>query len=196
MNWSLIKEKLTLLTQRKEALKLFGANEHQFISRKVPEYQMKWFEFKHRISLPSEYRAFLTTIGYGAGPNYGIHSLTQSIKWLNDWNDNFQQAYSLHKPFELSTRDAVRLMQQRTENPESCFSQSLTQLNGLLPISYEGCAFHTYLVITGEQRGYLWSYCEDDALTEPIGPHAQFTFLEWYHYWINDCLEKIEEKTA
>jgi hypothetical protein len=196
MNLSAIKEKLACLTSTDKDLKLFGAEKHQFVSKKVREYQIKWFEFKHRITLPSEYRAFLLEIGYGAGPHYGIHPLNKSIKWLKEWNEVFPGDFSLNNPFEFTTQDAIKFKQQNRENPESCFHHSLTHLNGILPICYEGCAYHTYLVISGEQRGYLWAYCEDDALTKPVGLSKQFSFLEWYNYWLDESIEEAKEKTA
>jgi hypothetical protein len=192
MSWAVTKEKLALLARTEKASRLFGAEKHQFVSKRVPEYQIKWFEFKHRITLPSEYRTFLLEVGYGAGPHYGIHSLNKGIHWLNEWNEIVEGDYSLHNPFSLTGEDATTLIRQT--DPDSL--PSLTSLNGMLPICYEGCAYHTYLVVTGEQRGYLWAYCEDDALTSPVGSGRQFSFLEWYSYWLNECLQAIEEKTA
>lgn len=64
---------------------IFGAVGHKFVLNPVlSETEVQAFETMHRISLPADYRRFLTQVGNGgAGPYYGIFPLGQM-----DGNDN------------------------------------------------------------------------------------------------------------
>ena len=57
--------------------KIFGADAHGFIlNPRLREIEVAAFEEKHRISLPADYRHFITEIGNGgAGPYYGVFPL-------------------------------------------------------------------------------------------------------------------------
>jgi len=72
-----IQEKLDLLRQRDNSLKLFGARKHKYLLNPVvPREVIREFESRHRVILPEGYVAFLTVLGNGgAGPFYGLEPL-------------------------------------------------------------------------------------------------------------------------
>ena len=55
-------------------LRVFGAIEHQYqLHPPLSEAAIRTFEMQYGITLPDEYRHFLSVIGHGgAGPYYGI----------------------------------------------------------------------------------------------------------------------------
>src|SRR5690348_15289150 len=54
--------------------KVFGAGSHQYgFAKPYPEAELASFEKRIGITLPEDYRAFITQIGNGgAGPSYGV----------------------------------------------------------------------------------------------------------------------------
>jgi hypothetical protein len=98
--------------------------------------------------LPEEYRAFLLAVGEGAsGPVYGMLTLEASLK------ERGEVIYTLADPFEppASTKDHLDF-----------------GVGGILPISYGGCAYFTALVVSGPERGHVWSNVEQRPGWVPV----------------------------
>ena len=97
-------------------------------------------ELAHGIRLPEDYRRFLIEVGDGGpGPSYGLYSLAEAIAERGDG------VWSLADPFEP---------------PASCRDWVDLRAPGILPVQYEGCSYYAGLVITGPDRGTMWSYVE------------------------------------
>src|SRR5512136_2105747 len=62
-----------------------GIRKHRFrLEPPLPEAEVAAFEEQYDISLPPEYRDFITSVGSsGAGPYYGLLSLAQATDHLN-----------------------------------------------------------------------------------------------------------------
>ncbi len=71
---STVVQRLAYLDRRDPRRKIFGANGHDYKLRPtVPISVIESFEKQHGISLPANYRSFITEIGDGgAGPFYGL----------------------------------------------------------------------------------------------------------------------------
>ncbi len=71
---STVIQRLADLDRRDPRRKVFGANEHGYKLRPTaPLSVIESFERQHGISLPLDYRSFITEIGDGgAGPFYGL----------------------------------------------------------------------------------------------------------------------------
>lgn len=97
-------------------------------------------ELAEGIELPGGYRDFLLTVGNGgAGPGYGLFSFEQALA------ERGEGIYSLADPFEP---------------PTSCRNWVGLRAPGMLPIYHDGCAFYGGLVVSGPDRGTVWSYVE------------------------------------
>lgn len=165
------------------------------LGRRVTERALSEFEETHGARLPEDYRAFLLEVGEGAaGPVYGMLTLEVAIK------ERGRSIYGLADPFPAPTSTCDLLD----------FSAP-----GILPINYEGCSYHSGLVITGEERGQVWSSLEDrpgwvpvthgalvdehdvpfvhqgdyarlyDVLLHPKNRAARSTFARWYGAWLD-----------
>jgi SMI1 / KNR4 family (SUKH-1) len=175
--------------------KVFGADGHQFeLNGVVLEADLVAFERKYRISLPHDYRQFLTHLGNGgAGPFYGVFPLGMADDnfELRDWQerDNLVGILSEPFPFQEQWNDISPMPPE-----ETYWGTAL--VNGAIPICHEGCALRIWLVVTGDQAGFLWEdkRAEYGGLT-PLrlanGPFA--TFAAWYEDWINACLAELGE---
>ena len=188
---------------------IFGANDHRFqFNPPLSDAVVGEFERRHRVSLPSEYRHFITEIGNGgAGPYYGVFPLGQMDGLGNDfqaWQENDGFVGILSAPFPLSSSwndlqakpsdEDLEKDEERYGRELDQFASSLT--NGALPICHGGCALRIWLVICGSQTGYLWR----DARSEYGGlrplrtaEDKPATFSAWYTEWLEAALRQLSE---
>ena len=52
---------------------------------------------------------------------------------------------------------------------------------GNLCLGHQGCGLFFVLVVTGPERGQVWSL--GDGGIQPLAPRCNF--LEWYEYWLD-----------
>ena len=71
--YAAIRDGLRRLREAGPLPQVFGSQAHRFrLHPPLPEVEVAAFEARHRVSLPAEYRGFLTHVGNGgAGPYYG-----------------------------------------------------------------------------------------------------------------------------
>jgi hypothetical protein len=190
--------------------KLFGSNGHQYKLRPpLPGSVIEAFERQYGVALPQDYRYFITVIGDGgAGPFYGVFPFGQHddchdyCAWdrghlvgdfskpfphVTDWN--LPASFWDNEP-DLSPETPVEVQDKLMEAwdkelEEKYWNPSL--VNGAIPICHLGCAQRHWLVINGEQRGYVW----DDDRSDNKGLHpvrdepgSQMTFSDWYMSWL------------
>jgi hypothetical protein len=208
---------LNELDRRDTKRKLFGSIRHQYKLRSpLPGSVIDIFERQHGVALPQDYKYFITEIGDGgAGPHYGVFpfgqhddghdycawergrlvgDLSKPFPHVTDWNlpDSFwdnQPDLSPDTPLEVEDR----LMEAwDKELEEKYWTPSL--VSGAIPICHLGCARRQWLVVNGEQRGYVWG---DDRVDNkglyPIRDDSggQMTFSGWYTSWLYDALRKV-----
>jgi SMI1/KNR4 family protein SUKH-1 len=201
-----IRESLALLQKRRPSV--FGADEHGFrLNSTVSEPEVLAFESTHRVSLPLDYRQFLTSLGNGgAGPFYGIFPLGKMDDnfSLHSWRERDGIIGDLSEPFPFATewnnispmpkddlglRDQAEYDRQMGAFDSTYWDSSL--VNGAIPICHEGCALRVWLVITGNQAGHVW----EDGRSEYTGlkplrlnDGSVATFSGWYVEWLESCL--------
>jgi hypothetical protein len=67
-------------------------------------------------------------------------------------------------------------------------------MNGAIPICHQGCGLRQWLVINGEQKGFVWNdFRVDNAGIAPLLDESgkPMTFTDWYMGWLNDSLRKV-----
>lgn len=173
----------------------------------IPETEVVEFERRHRITLPEDYRQFVTCVGNGgAGPFYGVFPLGQMDDNfdLQDWQEEDGLVGVLSEPFPLSEEwndltampdaeqadtDELEYEKQMEAFDQRYWSASL--VNGAIPICHEGCAIRIWLVVSGPQSGSLW----EDRRSELKGlmplrliDGSRATFETWYDEWMDTCL--------
>jgi hypothetical protein len=188
--------------------KIFGASAHHLqLNPPLSITEILLFEQKFHVTLPPDYRQFLTSVGNGGcGPYYGIFPLGKMDDNFDyqDYEENTDSIGTLSKPFPFQESwnelSALPMDTLANENPveyevqidefESTYWDSRL-MNGAIPICHEGCAIRIWLVLTGDQSGYLW----EDRRSEyggiipvrlPNGMPA--SFIEWYEEWLDACL--------
>jgi hypothetical protein len=205
-----ILRQLSLLQSREGSLRLFGASSHRYdLNPVLSDAEVRKFEEKHQVELPSDYREFLLRCGNGgAGPYYGLFLLglfDGSGSGLVPWHEGDGFAGVLREPFPH--RAAWNLPSEQSEPPdefpdesaEERWHRDLDELywaphltSGAFPICHQGCAYRNLLVVSGPERGHIW--LDGRASGEGIAPvedHGgeRVTFSAWYGAWLDAALD-------
>jgi hypothetical protein len=163
--------------------------------------------------LPQDYRRFLTEIGNGgAGPAYGVlpfgrddddrdweggglvGDLSKPFQHTTEWNlpESFWDGEP-NPPPDIPLEEEDRLMEAWDRELEAHYWNPAI-INGAVPICHQGCGLRQWLVIHGEQRGFVWNDDRaDDAGIAPLLEESgkPVTFSDWYMGWIDDSLRKV-----
>jgi hypothetical protein len=165
------------------------------------------FEQKHGISLPPDYREFITRVGNGGtGPFYGVFPLgfMDNNFDVRQWYENDGFVGTLSKPFafqdewndvsampkdDLLDQDEDAYNKQMNAFETTYWSSNL--VHGAIPICHEGCALRIWLIVSGEQAGELW----EDRRSEYKGLRpvrlidgSRATFSAWFKEVLNKRL--------
>lgn len=195
-----IKAKLTKLIQLDKEKKIFGAGTHSYLIKpKLTETELQQFEKLHKITIPNEYRLYLSCIGNGgAGPFYGLLPLTENDSYNPDLNADFP--FTKENPLNLiALYDEVEFL--LTNQGILNLDESLMRVeNGIKILSHEGCGMYSILIMRGEEYGNVW-YLDlaNDAGAYPYtspdtgGP---MKFFEWLEIWLDRSIAEIGSKGA
>lgn len=148
------------------------------VNSKASEAHVASFESHHGISLPGEYRSFITLLGNGGPgpPSYGLEPLGFTASDMQSeerrlWTDLPDVATAF--PF---TRYWV------WEEGDISSEGSREQIDyGSIYIGNDGCGMHWHLIITGPERGIPWMICGEGI--QPVCPRR--SFLQWYEDWLD-----------
>jgi hypothetical protein len=190
-----IETKLNALSALDRGHSLFGSAGHfghRYLKRSVLlEDAIKSLETKLGVTLPEEVNLFLGKVHAGGpGPGYGFVLVadTQPLK----------RRAAL---FPFNTSEAHDLIKKHLADPASPWALLPAQEGdgedddwppgpGFVPLAHLGCGIFDVLVLTGEQRGFIWRY---DSAWLPLH-HAtgeQYSFLDWYEHWLDESLVKV-----
>jgi hypothetical protein len=180
---------------------VFGVESHRFqLERPLSEAKIRAFEEVYSISLPADYRHFLTQVGNGgAGPFYGVFPLgmMDSGFGLQRWKEADGIIGVLKEPFPLNEEwnDLTGKPSDDEDFDEAIerfdahyFNSSI--MSGAFPICHAGCALRIWLAVSGEQAGNLWydkraEYGGVTPLTDDTG--TPLRFAAWYEEWLDHC---------
>jgi hypothetical protein len=144
----------------------------------LPTADLAAFEQAHQVSLPPEYRLFLTHIGNGGAgpPAYGLRALGATEAW---WADDQRAAWehfqALRRPFPFA--QPWCWADEAAPDP----ARLAAVYDGSLYLGTDGCGLDWALVVTGPQRGYVWQLSEEGVL--PCRP--ALTFFQWVSAWLH-----------
>lgn len=153
--------------------RIFGAGAHGFdLAPPLPEATVATFETLHGIALPERYRTFLLQVGSaGAGPGYGLTGLpTEAL-----------DAASVAGSCPLTRKAAEEVRRRRATGEDYAFVERFpVPGEGVLSLCEHGCGWNSYLVISGPDRGAIWTGGELGWFPETGD------FAEWYAAWLRD----------
>lgn len=204
--------------------RVFGAIGHKFVLEEpLTPAELADLEGQTGVSLPGEYRDFLLHVGAGgAGPSYGVYPV-RLIQGRWRWEGDGAELADLSRPAEPFPREgadpeAVRLL--LSECPEEEDFEEIEDFDdaveaweerwepvmwsadrtvGAVVISTLGCAAREWLIISGPERGRIWSDNRVDdedlkALRDDDG--APMTFARWYLTWLDEAERQLASTPA
>lgn len=209
-----IHEKLAALRAADPDRRVFGAYAHRYeLEPKVSARAMTAFEKKWRVTLPEDYRRFLTEIGNGgAGPAYGLFRLgedgTTDARHGRAWRRRgrvgdlaksfpYARAWNLPKAFWKRKPNPTNMTPAEEDRAWATWDREIAKIycapcvmNGAVPVAHLGCALVQWLVVTGPCAGQIWDDNRvDDAGVAPLVTRGRReTFVAWYDTWLDKSL--------
>lgn len=204
---------LSELRRKDRHRSVFGSAEHDYrLNPPITVLTIEQFETRHGIRLPEDYRYFITEIGNGgAGPAYGLFPFGQhddSRSWeegdlIGDVSQPFPhvEAWNLPESFWEQEPDIPpdtppeeeQKMLKAWDKIEQEHYWNPAIMNGAIPICHLGCALRQWLIVNGEQKGFIWNdYRADHGGILPLRNDSgeQMAFSDWYMSWLNESLRK------
>lgn len=212
---TILLDKLARLREADREFRVFGSEQHRYrLGPCLTEMEIQQFEHPHQITLPEEYRDFLLHVGNGgAGPYYGLLPLEKSVE--------SEESEFLARPFPHANWwngmtppnwwDVPSEQREPTQfdprQEEEYFADK--HIQGTLCLAHEGCGYYRLLVVSGPERGYIWSderagdggvfpiphpsgsYRVEGFYLVPEEPQPpRVTFWQWYLDWLDEALQK------
>ncbi len=204
---------LSDLKRKDRKHRVFGSAAHRYdLNSPLPSSVIDEFEARYGITIPDDYRCFVTEIGNGgAGPYYGLFpfghdddGLWEESGLIGDVSQPFSHvaAWNLPKSFweqepdippGLPADEEQRLW-DAWDNVEQEQYWNPAIMNGAIPICHMGCALRQWLIVNGEQKGFVWNDYRADGrgilpVVDELG--GQQTFSGWYMSWLEEGVEKV-----
>ncbi|MFN8844015.1 MAG: leucine-rich repeat domain-containing protein [Chryseotalea sp.] len=191
-NISRIEKKITALNLlRKE-----NGVEPYTLNDTVSNSEIKKFEHKHGITLPSEYKMFLRFLGNGNCENNYRHIRPLRETTRYHYLDDVE--LELAKSFPFDTKTGNRIIKESIYNSypandvHAIMQKSgSSTISGCLLLNYEGWgSSFTALVLNGTERGRIWHVADMyHPYYKASGTSFKtFSFLEWVEKMLDDQL--------
>ncbi len=172
---------------------VFGSDSHDYeFNPPVSSEEIARFEQYYNVTLPAEYKAFITTLGNGGPGNYGGAGPFYGIYPLGDFGYLEHAATYMSAPCVIDSTlteekwEALTAFENQLDNKSSEYRDHYDRLfSGLMFIGTQGCNFQTMLVLNGPDAGRV-VYIDQD-LQQPV---IKESFLDWYESWLDAILSE------
>lgn len=212
-DYAAIRDALATLRAAVPPPRVFGSGVHAFqLNPPLGEAEVSAFEVAHRVTLPNDYRGFLTEAGNGgAGPYYGLFRLgemddgpwregdgfvgvlAEPFPHVGPWND-----LTGRPEFDDSRADDLESEDEHGERLDAWEAEYFrtVNVNGAVPICHLGCAQRQWLVVTGPEAGNVWDdrRVDHDGLRPVVSDRRRVSFLEWYCGWLDDAIHSASQR--
>jgi hypothetical protein len=176
-------------------LTIFGAEKHKYkFNWKLSTSWITKFEKKHGITLPKDYREFLSNYGNGGcGPNFGLFKLEDGVLNIPKYPKDSE---IINISAECRFENYWNLDFDKYENDEKWEEEYFNPkwVDGMLRISHQGCGRYVNLVITGKERGNIWvdNRVSDGGIYPVDSKKPKTDFITWYIDWIENSINEIK----
>ncbi len=160
------------------------------------EEKVRDFEVRNGISLPEDYRRFITTVSKGGTqPFYGLRSIDEGKRKGGGLIANVKAKF----PFTLKNPlDVAKLSDEEYERLYDVNNDDVG--SGFIELCHEGCGMFNILIVNSDDKetyGTVWFYdLADDAgifpLINPTSGKAMH-FIDWLEYYVDRTLELDDE---
>lgn len=158
----------------------------------LSEEEVRDFEVRNGISLPDDYRRFITTVSKGGTqPFYGLRGIDEISRGGSDED----LIADVKAKFPYTLKKPLNVAELSKEEYDSLFDVVNVD-SGFIELCTEGCGLYSILIVNAEDRetyGTVWCYdFSGDAgilpLADPISGKA-LSFLDWLEYYVERTLE-------
>lgn len=209
------RDQLNEIRRRDTARVIFGADQHQYQSTPVGLSEIARVEAALGVGLPAEFREFLSEIGYGAGPYYGIWSPDAAVAEIQslaaDYEADVGGRIIPAAEFPLSAVEVSAVEARIAAGSKSPAFESDWPCCGCIPICHHGCTYWSVLVLAGPFTGCVWDLacfegfsgewlpaCRPSGYWVPGKSSRELpplpsppTFSVWFNGWIEQCLADL-----
>lgn len=157
----------------------FGSKSHGFtLGPPIAESHLRAFEDAHGVTLPADYRVFITQAGAsGAGPYHGLLPLESCDLTLVDVADAPDW---LARPCCFAPG-----MPRDADTYAAATKDAIDPFQGAIAIADQGCTYYAALVVTGPQRGRIMYLDVEGGVPYFV---ENEDFLSWYERWLDELL--------
>lgn len=188
-----IDERIKMIMKKMERL---STKEPQFACGKFPpewdmpltEEEVIRYEKKYHITLPDDYRKFITTVARsGSQPFYGFYDLKNQENKMVEVDKKFP--YTIEKPLDI--------MKLSDKEYDAIYETDNVIIDaGYIFLCHEGCGMYSILIVNTDDidtYGTVWYYdlANDAGIFPLINPRSDKTmnFLDWLEYYVDRTLE-------
>lgn len=159
----------------------------------LTEEQVLAFEDIHHITLPQDYKTFITKIAAsGTQPFYGLYSITSKIQQEVAINKKF--IYTVKKPLNIAALTDEEYDELFCDEEEENEQQDIFDA-GYICLCHEGCGMYSILIVNTDDKdtyGTVWYFdmANDAGIFPLIDPVKKTTmnFLDWLEYYVDRTL--------
>jgi len=170
--------------ERIAAIVLELAKRKMALAQPMQRKELSELEARQGITLPEELRDFVLLAGASSsGPGFGLMSPAEAM--------SRNPKAAPRDPFPFSTAQANAIGRERLiDKNEHAMLEGWT-MPGTLTLAGHGCGWESAIVVTGEQRGFIWYggdgwWPEGRVLGRGRGRRfEQLGFLDWYERWLD-----------
>lgn len=160
----------------------------------LSEEKVRDFEVRNGISLPEDYRRFITTVSKGGTqPFYGLRSIDEGKR-------KGGLIANVKAKFPYTLKNPLNIAELSDEEYDRLFNDCYADL-GFIELCHEGCGMYSILIVNAEDKetyGTVWFYdLADDAgifpLIDPSSGGAMH-FINWLEYYVDRTLELDDDE--
>lgn len=166
-------DRLSELAEADLAFDVFGSWKHRYVS--TPASPQLGFE------LPDQYAQFVSTVGFGAGPAYGLLEPAP----LSCAHSSSPRRSLSGEPFPLT--------EAWCNVDEPAWELSRNPFDGCIRLVSLGCGYFDLLVLNGPRRGEVWTDWIAVAGGGKLEPKAT-SFFQWFDDWLDRAFEEWATK--
>jgi hypothetical protein len=154
----------------------------------LSEEEVATFEKEHGVTLPEDYRRFLTEVASGYVNDCVMFTPFEYVKK--------EMRGPLSTPFPYSSSYAARIRECLRASPKALLSDVMEthglleeQVDGMPPgclvLGDYGCGWQTVIVVSGEERGWVWRVGDFDG-PEHSEDGSPVDFSTWLESWLTE----------
>jgi hypothetical protein len=164
---------------RARKLETFGSKAHGFaLGPPLAESEVRAFEDAHGVTLPADFRAFITQAGAsGAGPYHGLLPLES---WDLTLVDHTRAPDWLARPCCFAPD-----MPRDEDTYAAATKDAIEPFQGAIAIVDQGCTYYAALVVSGPHRGRVMHVDVNGSVPYFV---ENEDFLSWYERWLDELL--------